>query len=812
MSRHEWLKNFLIPDGKIGISFNTVSNVKYYTADDLNNIVFKDNISIYFTPAQHNDKAVSPGTNKSTVLGAKFGWVDVDSMDDLEYTLPPTFIVESGHGYHLYYRYDEYVTEVNRIEQLNQILRSNIPTASHGNEWNANRLLRVINTTNDKIKNDCKSVKLIHDRLDISYPFSDIRYLADLDTEVQDLIRTGDASAFSNDRSRRDFYIIKELCTIGFSIQTIGTIFKEMLCGDKYREHPNPEHYLQTTIKSAQNSVHESGKKREKTGHADELAKNIKSKIYERPNGYFYGDRRLSTFTLKPLNILAGSRFAVQAALQCKIVSGEIEKEITLPKDAFTATQKFNTYLLDAEFSWMGSDNDLKMIWPYMMETYTIPSIISVPVLGLHYIDGEWYYVGNETTLSKDGISKNVAWIPNRGQHQDVVLYPIQSESTTVSKQDVYQYVSSSLPNIYIDKTIWPMIGWYTSCVIKPWIENHNIRFPILNVTGTKGGGKTSLILLMQQLFGQKPKSKEGRTTKFVIISLVSSSNAVPAAFSEFRDDANAQSALYRIILLSYDGQQDARGRGDQTTVEYNLTSPFSVDGEDIISDPAAQERIVIAQTNPAYIRDIDSPYKQAFEELSYKLSGYKTFATYYITDMLNIISSQHGDELYQSAKSDIETSFNGLRNRIRNNHIVTWLGIKLFCEITGCALPDIKVLANSIHTIKDRTASDELAESIVLSVVAHQHNFEFNYDADNNVLYFNLKSAHDWWLKQRKQQGRNTFEEHAIRNQIKEAKWFANIDNRHGMLMYGISIKTAFDCGLDIPDKLAINKMEVQF
>lgn len=64
---------------------------------------------------------------------------------------------------------------------------------------------------------------------------------------VKGLIRSGDASGYDNDRSRRDHAVIGALKRAGCNLDTIGAIFQEHPIGNRYREKQDGRRYLQYT-------------------------------------------------------------------------------------------------------------------------------------------------------------------------------------------------------------------------------------------------------------------------------------------------------------------------------------------------------------------------------------------------------------------------------------------------------------------------------------------------------------------------------------------------------------------------------------
>jgi hypothetical protein len=343
---------------------------------------------------------------------------------------------------------------------------------------------------------------------------------------------------------------------------------------------------------------------------------------------------------------------------------------------------------------------------------------------------------------------------------------------------------------------------------MKPWLETKNYRFPILNVTGTKGSGKTTLSQrIMMRLFGQiDAKGYDAGTTKFVQLALLGSSNAVPIAFSEFRADAVEK--FQRTILMAYDTGHDPRGRADQTTQDYPLSAPFSVDGEDVINDAAARERIIVARLRPATIEEGGSAYN-AFQNIRNALPT--NFAGSYIRSCLAAIRNGDATRILSEARAKIDNTFTGsLPDRVRQNYSVAMFGVLMFCRFCGITVPDANVFTDSISEIvnmesgRSRTLVDDFVETMINATRLYGNvGFFHHYEPSTKTFYFSLSTAHQWWLRQRKQQGTDALQRDAIKAQVKEASYFTDNKVINGSWMFGISLPAALEAGLDIPAEL---------
>lgn len=775
--------------------------VRYLDDDAIAKFEVPTDKDVFFAPAQCSTE----GDTKGAVLGSTHTWVDADDPQKPLCTLPPSLMVKSGRGWHVYWKMAEPITDKEVLEGLNKRLADDVPTADKST-WNCNRLMRVPGSVNTKHDGSPRvEIALYNDK--VFYTPPDFNILDSLDDATKHKIRTGDRRGYRS-RSERDWAILVALVKAGASDRLIETIFMNQPCGDKAKE--NPEYFFHTLEK-----VHE------EKGGAPEGGAPQTVGIIEGPDGFYVtykrGQKRISTFLIEPTLLLDGSTFGAEDAIVGDVKAEGFDwKGVTFPRSAFTSTAKMDKVTPLAAWQWLGNDEELRRLLPYLLEKLKakgLPKVTASPTMGLHFMKGQWLFLGDKQTLSKDmlweGYDAPLVCLATGRERPNMELTP------QLPGEDYYA-IRDNLPLLNEPEVIWPMIGWYSSTMLKPWLESEDIgyRFPVLNVAGTKGSGKTTLIQrVFLQIFGQKqPKTYDAGTTRFVTLALLGSSNNVPIAFSEFRYETVA--GFTRYILLSYDTGHDPRGRSDQTTVDYPLSAPMSVDGEDLISDPAARERLVVAHLRPDFIAEF-TPAWVAWQELKRTRLDLSHFGGYYIQYVLSRMDEMK-DLLAQAEKAIYETFPDKLPDRVRRNHIVAYFGILLWCGSVGIQPPPASVMGKSIQSIFDlksgraRVLVDDLVEDIINAAGSGTATYKVSVEGD--VFWFQLTPAHAWWLAARRRSGRGGLERDAIKAQLEEAPYSVTPSNRNGTWMYGINLVKAQECGLDIPNELNLHKFTINF
>ena len=849
-----FLTNFMFSDGLLQVSIGTVENMQYFgVAPTLGSMGGKQ-IACFFAPAlRRTDKS----SYKDNVIGTKALWVDVDVANDPQYTFKPSAIVWSGHGYHLYWFLREPLVELDAIEALNQILEADIPGSDAC--WNANRILRVPGTWNVKPGKEPVLTHII-ETSDAVYDVQDFVVLGRLSTDTRELIGGATDGRFKS-RSERDWAVTRRLVIAGATDTLITTIFKTMPIGDKVRERKTSRTYLQTTIDKVRDDLltnpppeaegaavpldldtdvlrlaggggnRANGNNGAGGGGGDKPgagaggaggrrgARGGPMEIVEKEDGYYLNgntSRRISTFILDPKILLDGSHFESEDAIVCDVTAAGYKwEDVTFPREAFTSVSKLDRHTPLAAWQWLGHDGDVRLLLPYLLDKLRkkgLPKIVATPTLGLHMIKDRYVFLGDKQALDADnlwhGSTGPLTWLPIAREHPKLQL----TLGITESELDL---IGATLPALNAPSPIWTMIGWFGASPLKPWFESKGFRFPILNVTGTKGSGKTTLVqrIFLPLLGHAEPKAYDAGTTRFVTLALLGSSNAVPISFSEFRYESVEK--FIRTILMAYDTGHDPRGRADQTTQDYPLSAPFSVDGEDMITDSAAQERIVVAKLDPQTIDEGGEAYR-AFQLLRHSIPP--GFGGYYVQTCLIAVQEGRADAQLRAAQLDMQTLIpSKLPDRIRNNYTVVMVGIRLICDALGIESPPVHVLLPSITELvnlssgRSKTQCDEFAESVVNATFGNP-GFRWEYDPEANAVFFQLGAAHSWWMMSRRRQGRGALERDAIRTQLKEAPYGLPLAVFHGIPMVGVSLEKAVEVGLDVPHFMHVNELRLNY
>jgi hypothetical protein len=795
-----------------------------------------EDVNVYYGVAPRREQK----STKEAVERVQALWADIDAdkhgnskpaaYNAMQgYILPPSFVIDTGFGYHAYWLLAESVTPA-EAELANQEL---MRATGGDNVWDAGRVMRVPGTMNVKHGRPVPST-LVRDRPDLKYHYEDLVGAARISDACAWRIKSGDRKGFRS-RSERDWNVISELLSHGLSDQVVFVIFEEHPCGDKYRQ--DGKRYLQHTVERARLKLKLPVPPGPTKGPRKGVAAQIHRAFREEDEGLFYltpkGRQQVSTFIPNPTRILEGE---LGDTILCDIeASGYTWENVPLTRRAFTNVSTLLRELPIAAWQWVGNDKQVRLLLPYLMYKLREKGL---PRAKYTTHIGRWrdFWVAPNAVLTiKGAISPDespIVYLPTGREHPRV-SYPLppDEEYHTLVKQIFHLY-----PDINVPHVVWPILGWYMAAPYKALLEEGGVRFPVLSLYGTRGSGKTATLLrVMQRLSGiVEPRSYDCNTTQFVMLSLLASTNGIPISFSEFRRaslSTQEYSRLTRYLLLAYDVGRDARGRPDQTTQDYDLSAPFTLDGEDAVSDPASKERVLMVNLRPETIEEGSLAF-DAYNELV--LLPLERFMGRYLMYTLESSAKETEEEWMDSFRLMHRTFDEPMPDRVRRNMAISLFGyqmlhayLRLRC---GVELPEATTefveeaygpgLRETVIEGVGRTRllADDFVEEVINHVATPEQRVQFiyKYIPELNEIWIHLSTALSWWIQKRRREGRDYLDRTAIKTQLKERD--INTSQGRGQYVVGsgaadihgttkwvhkISIDSALEAGLDIPDSL---------
>ena len=746
---------------------------------------------VYFGVAPRKRASVSG--KKKDVAKVSSLWIDLDAKGKTNFRslrkraqrflLPPSYVVHSGGGYHVYWMLEEPVG----IDEAEDGLKALQRFFGSDHVTDASRVLRVPGTLNHK-KSTPREVVIELAEPKRQFSLNDIIVATRTSFDLVRLIR-GDRKGDFKSRSERDYAIIGELCKRGAALDLVEYLYATVPTLQETTEDHGAD-YVERTYEKAKGAVGEVNEEEFEVTVVDEIPQSKKKtrsviEFEDRGTAYYVNDAQVSTFILEPKRLLDSP--TGEEVVVCNVVTEwSTAQNVPFPRSAFVRKDTLHRRLQRFEWQWFGSDKQTQALVTHLhnqLQEHSTERTAGTFILGLH--DDLW--VSQRMTISPNivynGVDAPVAYVEsdNQAPYLKYNMKVPDAEYTEMLRELV-----KLLPTVNRPEVMYPALAWYMATPLKPLIHSvARAQFPILTFFGTRGSGKTSLIQqVFQRLTGySRPVSYDCQTTKYSRDVLLGTSNAVPVSFAEYRDsDKRIQEEIARLIRLSYDGASSTRGkrydvsRGLNT---YELTAPFTLDGEDMVTDPACQERTVSVILRPETIR----PGEECFEAFSNLIRlPLEDFAGRYIQFCLN-----HGEALLS------KESWNGyidraqalarpqmLPARIANNYAVMFFGLRMFQQFLHQHDIAFKVPTNafkeslsfSFATQMGRTilAVDDFVTDIINELSkARATDFAWRYIERKDELYIHFTPAYNWWREQLNRRRLPVPGKSAIREQLKE-------------------------------------------
>lgn len=136
-----------------------------------------------------------------------------------------------------------------------------------------------------------------------------------------------------------------------------------------------------------------------------------------------------------------------------------------------------------------------------------------------------------------------------------------------------------------------PLLAWLVAAARRDEVQD----FPIMFISGSSGVGKSTLAYLAQRLMGSEIRTDLGGNTPFVINRVLASSTSLPVFVDEWTRQSKKDTLerFQEVVTTIYSGGNAQRGRADLTVVDYKMSSPIIVAGENTFSLDRERDRMV---------------------------------------------------------------------------------------------------------------------------------------------------------------------------------------------------------------------------
>lgn len=430
--------------------------------------------------------------------------------------------------------------------------------------------------------------------------------------------------------------------------------------------------------------------------------------------------------------------------LLCDIVteSGIEYKNILLDNKDWHTKTKLLSAIGHQDCTFLGSEVDVQVLCGMINQKVPVRKT-GTKTIGLH--NDRW--VVNGYNITKDGRDDNPKIVPSE-KGSDAFYKKIEYPTITKDETDkLFQRFYENILEINDPKTIIPFISWSFATPLKPLLTKEFDGYPHLFVHGAQGSGKTSTAVMMMKFFGYNSEGTYSCTMKqFPMLKLLSSTNAIPLVFDEFKKSDMRENDIHNMLRLmrkSYNGENESKGRADQTIVDYKLDAPMIVMGEWNIIEPAIRERIIVSSFTNAVKNNVKM--QKAFAVV--KSLQLESFMLDYIPFVLN----QDIEKLRTESENYINNLFSKLNiaPRVKKNISIMYLGFLLFrsyAEENKITIPSIHIDDILDYQLEEITGnkSGEVESSVdqLINGISNMYLSTNHYHSDYHYREYEIKSV----------------------------------------------------------------------
>ncbi len=275
-----------------------------------------------------------------------------------------------------------------------------------------------------------------------------------------------------------------------------------------------------------------------------------------------------------------------------------------VPPPAWVSRRAFAGAIPDERMVLNGSDEDLGGIRELLTsgpEYEATPRIRSTGVLGRHVApDGSLRFVLVSGTLGPDGqwmTPADLVYQPDGGSSLASKLPRDRQNLDAPEALALAKEFFEGLFALHEPEAIGAIICWMMGSLFGPVVRETLGCAPLLNIFGSPGTGKTSVMKLIWPCFTGvlNVDMLACDSTHFVNTRDFSSANALALMLDELRGDIGPNlEKLTRFLRRVYSGETESRGRADQGMNHYLLVAFVGIMGEERVApDHALSERTV---------------------------------------------------------------------------------------------------------------------------------------------------------------------------------------------------------------------------
>ena len=305
------------------------------------------------------------------------------------------------------------------------------------------------------------------------------------------------------------------------------------------------------------------------------------------------GGKALSDFTMKVCRVMPDTLGALHFEV---LINGKVHD---LRSWDLRGKNSMRIWASARGHTWLGSDEAVAMLENHLkVQSQWVHRIKGVHDAGLHGAHFVWPggIIGDD----------DLKWVP--GPVEGFGAHDFHLRSAPMDRKHAERTLNM-LVNINAPHSIHPILAWLAAAPLRSQV----VQFPILNIAGSRGTGKTATIETIIPTWSGFDRYLGLGTapTRFGMSSLVAGGNAFPVALDEYRPSgakSGDDTLMYAndIIRATYNCQVRETGGypGEpMRKIKLPMSSPLIVAGESTLDEPSLRERAILVRLQKEGLR-----------------------------------------------------------------------------------------------------------------------------------------------------------------------------------------------------------------
>lgn len=259
-------------------------------------------------------------------------------------------------------------------------------------------------------------------------------------------------------------------------------------------------------------------------------------------------------------------------------------RNVQIRSEDLATDARVRTWANGYGYTWVGTTRDAQELLRYLHhESMFKANLSGARVAGLH----EHTFVLPDETLGAPGWR----YVPGPMSLLD------SPDMLAYDKAEWDTAIPNLLASLHRPDVITPILGWTAASFLRPLVS----AFPILAVVGGAGLGKSTLMRVVLNAFGSNVATSLTATTPHAVTAFLTSTNAIPVWFDEYRLGArdDSKKVFEQSLRDAWEGSSSFKGglkSNLQEVTRIPVSAPIAVTGEDAFEETSHIERMCLVR------------------------------------------------------------------------------------------------------------------------------------------------------------------------------------------------------------------------